>query len=274
MYLVGSLKSAKHIPFINKTRHILYPIRMWYTVQMANIGNINLEPRVVKPPLNWELGLLAQGTKGLLLKDNMALCYSAPLNFAGSLLLAQQKDVFINAITTAGYRPSEELLNPIDHMKNVQVSGTACVTGEMVIKKVCGVMNVGLVTTGPLSGLLVTDGSGWDRPIDRLAYPVRIFNDEPLPSDPMRYHPYPPRFLEINGVTVNEPIKGTPVESFHNELYERFKVLYADYANNLKIKLGYPERLFVSDMLFDLCEQMGIPVDRQNFHYTRTQNLM
>lgn len=237
---------------------------------MANVDKGGMPERILKPNATPELGLLMQSFKWLLTEDSLGLCYNAGINFVGSLLVDLHSIKYARIIEEQGFTPSLDVILPVEQGCDFLIDGSKVRTGDVLFKRACGSMEVGVVLNGPLAGLITGEQDKTGKAKDRVIA-VRVFNDEPIPTDAEQYHPYYPRFIDKVEPPYLKPGETNPVGDLKKLMNELFKQDYITYISKLRKKLGNPEKLFTSQVFFALCEDLGINVDRENFHLTIDQ---
>lgn len=215
------------------------------------------KPRTVYPP-DLDLQGLAPHLGYIFNAEYGPLCANTPINFVGALLYAKYRNFFLDEMLNKGFEIVPELFYPYSLTEGIAVKETRphLKTGTVLIKNVCGSScNVGVVTTGKLAGLILSDMTEYG-----AAYISRFFNDEAIPV-PQQYRPYNPwTIFDIDDLNQNR---------IGLELQEEFKTKYYQYAATVAKKLPANSVLHTSDLFFALCEEQDIPLDRDSFHYTR-----
>jgi hypothetical protein len=241
---------------------------------MGLIARGEMLPRVLRQEPTPELGLLIQATqRSLLHENNLSLCYNAGINFVGSLLVLRNQSKYLQMVKDLGKEPSDELLHPVKTIDNAILDDNGMATGMILFKNACGRLKSGLVITGPLSGL-ITGETGKVDSRKNIVTTVRVFNDEPIPLDPTRYHPYYPHFY-VGQSYSDSMSEDSPkaVDIITKTLKDKFKADYLEYVKKVKADIGETEQLFVSHLLMSLCLDLGIPLTHELFQYTREPSI-
>lgn len=215
---------------------------------------LNIEP-------SKSLGILAQSRTDLFSEQGGGFCYEAGINIVGALLLYKNLQQFKRVIQQTCYTINPEIEQAIYFLDNVALENTDLIAKRVLLKITPGFANVGLVLEGDFAGLLLYPVRKKGRSFS--ARVGRIFNDEPITENPGDYHPYSPLMVVNTGFNPYE----TEVE---NELDRQFRKMYIEYATKIKKKIKDPRQLYVSDILFALCDELNIHIDKSKFLYARS----
>lgn len=167
------------------------------------------------------------------------VCSKTPTNYSGSLMMA---------LMESGAESPVTILNDVEisiYNKELRRYSNTGFKARQVIRKLgCG-MDVGLVTSGPLSGLIVKPEkySVSGGPM----YAVRVLNDLP----------------------VGEGGSPDPADSAISHSLVNHKQLTSAYKKEVEKTVFESPNAHESDLIFSLCTRLRIAVDRESFHITR-----
>ncbi len=197
---------------------------------------------------------LVQSIPELLDERGRGICEHGPINYVGSLLVLLNNKKYTDLIKEGGYTPANEITTPITYETVVLQSSN---DGQIPIitNQACGPHPVGLAIAGPYAGLMISGGRN----------PMRLFNDTQI-SDANIQKPYTPLFTSEQGI-MKFPL---PPEllNFINIMTKIFNMDYTFIVEKSKSK--HKGEVYTSDLLFDLCDELQIPIDKLRFQFTRS----
>lgn len=204
------------------------------------------------------------------------LCRFSPINFVGSLLLQVHAQ-------NMGYSEKDIVTNPQSNGKPFEVLPSVPIAvydlrkskykdlnlyAPVLLKRGCGPV-AGLVLTGEMAGLLLSRRTGMI-PSDGMCA-NRLWNDNLVD---LKNNPYIPNHIYEynkpeyslysmgNEATSSRRTKNRAlIESMHDQNFEQELNRMIDEFRRIP---------YEHEMLFKLCKQLGIEVDEQQFHYTRS----
>jgi|GEM_PF-2133181 len=206
--------------------------------------------------MNRALGLVGQTLPHFFAPESPFICANGALNYVGALLMARNMPYYEQQIGTYKHEPELHVRIPARLISaEIVHQGVLIPSATILHKRSHGIgdKEYGLVLEGELAGTFV-----WFN--GEKAYPERIFNDERIPPDQKKYRPYTPIFVEDEDDGVLE---------LTQRLEQTYKEQYYALVDEVRNALGKP-KLWTTDLLFHLCGQLRIPIDRSHFHSTRT----
>ena len=217
--------------------------------------------RIVYPGVNRSLSFIAQSTQLLYCEMNR-LCGETPINLVGSMLMLKYRGDFINELVRAGVEPSKYIVNPFVGIGDVVLDKSGVIARNVFLKNACGRPQVGIVTQGDLAGLIL-----YDFQIHRgqtYATASNLFNDMSVISSAYTF-PYEPNFY-TKKEEESEQVKRHKL--LYDKLKLRFRNLYTDFVHRVQASKGRSDELRLRDLFFAACEEIGLSIDKENFHYT------
>jgi hypothetical protein len=176
------------------------------------------------------------------------VCSKTPTNYSGSLILALMNNADESRGLECGAESPVTILNEIDisiYNKELRrYTKTGFRAGQVIRKMGCG-MDLGLVTSGPMSGLVVKAEES--SVANNQMYAVRVLNDLP----------------------VGEGGSPDPADSAISHSLVNHKQLTSAYKKEVEKVVFENPNAHESDLIFSLCARLGIAVDRESFHITR-----
>lgn len=185
------------------------------------------------------------------------VCQYSPKNFIGSLIIALNRKPDAREFSRAGLVLPNTIAVPVEIIREVPVSfykqGGEIYTptgmvAEVLYKRACG-LRLGVVLRGALAGLFLrpedTKNPEKGMSVDR------IWNDDlALITEP----PYTPEdFFEK--------------QKAPDKVWDNFYETYESLIKEAQMQLGRDP--FESEIFFNLCRRLSIPVEESAFHYTR-----
>lgn len=241
----------------------------------------NTDLRTLSRPLTPEMAAIAQYEPGIFKIERGLICHNSPTNFIGALLVALNKPVNERLLRNSGVNIPHRIQQPFDLLENVPLTyydeaaedykPTGQVAEQVLYKGICG-LDVGVVISGPLSGLILDTQDGTN-PLDALCI-NRVWNDSIASQKDLPYKP----IVEITQPDVAITPRAKKLQHYPNlssvdlmylnwGIADRNRQLFKAKLQNLQGQAG---QMYTSEMFFKLCQENGISVDENNFHLTRT----
>ncbi|MFA5135856.1 MAG: hypothetical protein WC489_00505 [Patescibacteria group bacterium] len=199
------------------------------------------------------LGLFGQVLRYFYLKESPFLCANGGLNFVGALMVERDRSIYQKLTQESGLKLSE--IRNFITIDTIPIKiGEQQIPASILhnIAHAVGDKESGIVLTGDCAGTVVSFCDG-------IALPDRIFNDEPIPEDQTKYRPYTPIFI----------LRDDPDElDVEKQMEKIYKSQYYALVEEVRRSVGR-DNIWTTDMLFYLCDQMGVVVDIDRFTYTR-----
>ena len=221
--------------------------------------------RMLFPGINPALNIIAE------LKPKIfgIVCVPSPKQFVGSVLLEADKDFNTAVIAESPFKVAQSIKEPLIIAKDIPLSlhfkgegyRELDLKAERVLIKKSPGMLLGLVLSGDLAGILLQPENGLS--FENGMCVNRVWNDFQASFTEVPY--YPNLYLDDPELLRN-PIFFAQTEAVRKVVVGGFKENYRAEIWQAEQELGRmpSER----ELLFRLCQRVGVEVDVDNFHYT------
>ncbi len=224
--------------------------------------------RPLSLPMEELAAIMASHGDDIMTDKRGGFCENTHKNFVGSLLIAANQGQFMDVYRQMEVTSDLTVTKPMEiiahvplfvwdeHQKKYEAVGETA--GPVMVKHACG-REVGVVLEGPFAGLMLR-AKGVRDIYDYAKCGMctnRIFNDDRAKN----HYPYIANFPLY---LINRKANKTQMDKYL-KLDDMF----------IKLMLGYYEQnvtgddVYLIDLFFSLCRDLDIPVDADNFHYTR-----
>lgn len=192
--------------------------------------------------------IIAEGSK--------KLCDNSPTNLIGSTILFQNRDQYLERFDRTSYKSPPKLISPIKIIHDVPLFVYSSeirdyqdlsLTAETVYYKQCMGELSGVVTQGEYAGLLVTPVHPLMRE-DGMCI-SRIWNDSHTSYNSCLPYGF------VRGFEDKSFREQQIASSIQNDVNVKYKMLVESYSAGS----------WTSDLFVDLCTQIGIPIDAEQF---------